>query len=339
MENRKTATWAYWVGVAMLGGCLDFELLDDMTPMDTETATDMDVTDKGGGGADGEAADESGETTDDTLTIPETDAADTSSPALSTGPCTAPGRTDADMCVVEGAASASIRFETDEPAAVSVIGGDGVVSGVLSPEWASAHLVVAAGLSFGISRTVTVSASDVNGNVTTQTIALSGIDAPAVVITEVAADPVGAEPDQEFVEVMNIGPVAVDLTGWMIDDNGDANGDLLPAGTVLDAGAVALLVASSFDPSSADDPTPSSTAVLVRLETSIGSNGLKNGAAESVELYDGAGMLVSQYNGEAGPPKEGLSAHRRIAEMPFGDPEVFNAEPSDATPGLVDTLK
>jgi hypothetical protein len=155
-----------------------------------------------------------------------------------------------------------------------------------------------------------------------------------VVITEVAADPVGAEPSQEFVEIMNIGSAPVDLTGWMIDDNSDANGDLIAGGAVLGGGEIALLVAPGFDPSSPDDPAPPPDAVIVRLATSIGSNGLKNGDAESVELYDDTGILKSQYRKEAGAPQEGLSAHRRLAEIPFGDPAPFGSEARTADPGI-----
>jgi hypothetical protein len=99
---------------------------------------------------------------------------------------------------------------------------------------------------------------------------------------------------------------------------------------------VGLLVAPAFDPSSADDPQPTPGALLIHLSSSIGTGGLKNTAAESIELYDEGGALVSRYDGAAGKPAPGVSALRIRAEIPDGDPWAWmKSVAGGSTPGCV----
>jgi hypothetical protein len=125
----------------------------------------------------------------------------------------------------------------------------------------------------------------------------------------------------------------------MIDDNGDYDGDLIPDGTALAPGQIGLLVSPDYDPGSAEDPAPDPAACLIQLGSSIASSGLKNSEAESVELYDGLGGLVSCYQGQTGDPKEGRSAVRRAVELPDGDPLAWELEPGgSSTPGIAPYL-
>jgi hypothetical protein len=328
METIKEIKWVVLLCTIFVVGCFDLELLDNMVPMDTET-------EEGAASGNGETAPAD---SDGPGRAPETDPTDTAAPSISAESCAYPGRRTEGACVVEGAVSASIRFSTDEPAVVGVTASEGIRYGVLSSEWEHAHWVVVAGLATEASSSVTVSVTDVNGNQSEQEISLLGSGGPAIVITEVLADPFGPEPAQEFVEVMNLGPESVDLSFWMVDDNNDANGDLIAEGTVLGPGKTALLVADAFDPLNSADPMPDPDADIVYLETSIGSNGLKNSEAESVELYDSTGKIVCRYAGDAGAPEEGLSVHRLLAEIPEGVTGAFNPEQSEATPGVAPTL-
>ncbi|HVR62844.1 MAG TPA: lamin tail domain-containing protein, partial [Polyangia bacterium] len=89
---------------------------------------------------------------------------------------------------------------------------------------------------------------------------------PPVAITEVLANPAGAEPDQEFVELHNLGDATVGLAGLRIEDS--RGGDVLPA-VDLPSGAYALVVGPGFDAFTVIDVPPRPGAILVRLESRI----------------------------------------------------------------------
>jgi len=328
MKTRITSI--IWAAVAACG-CLDLQLLDDMDPMDAgDTA-----------GADSDSdADADGDSDSDTDADgpPETDPDDQQPPELAGLSCGGGEVAQDELCVAVGPGSASIRLATDEPAVVAVEVAVGAW-GVLSDDWSTEHHLGLAGLAAGAPVDVTIAFTDVNENVGSTATQVTAADGPPVAVTEVLADPLGAEPDQEFVEVANFGPEPVDLSGWMIDDNGDYNGDQIPEGTVLAAGQIGLLVSPDYDPGSAEDPAPDPAAVLIQLGSSIASSGLKNSEAESIELYDGLGGLVSCYQGQAGDPKEGRSAVRRAAELPDGDALGWELEPGGgSTPGTAPSL-
>ena len=303
---------------------MDLDLLDELIPMNGDggaASTD--------GAGDGDAdADTEGDGP------PATDAADVTAPAVVETECGAAETASGGVCVAPGNGAASLRLATDEPALLTISAPEGARAEVLSAEWSTAHVVAVAGLPAAPAE-IGVAIADVNGNAATVPLSVTALGGPTVAVTEVLADPLGEEPAQEFVEIANYGAAAVDLSGWMIDDGGDFNGDFLPAGTTLAAGAVALLVSSSFDPASTADPAPAEGALLVALESSIGTSGLSNAAAETIELYDAAGALVSAYDARLGKPVEGASAARIRAELPDGCPAAFGTAPrKPSTPGI-----
>ncbi len=332
MRNRNGATLILVAAAAC--GCIDIGLLDDMVPLDAGDEGAADGDGDGDGDVDGDADGDG-----DGDGPPATDATDTEPPAVLALACSPGERTVDLVCVAEGPVSASLRLATDEPATVTVGPPEpSLPSEVLSGPWAVEHHAVVAGLPAG-GATVELSIEDVNGNATTRAVELAPVPGPAVAVTEVYADPAGPEPAQEFVEIANLGDEAIDVSGWMVDDEGDANGDPLPDGTLLGPRQVALLVAPDFDPLCADDPAPAPGALIVYLPSSIGSSGLKNTEAESVELYDGTGALVSRYAGEAGKPAAGVSAERIRADIPEGNPWAWRkSAPGGSTPGSVPTV-
>lgn len=117
--------------------------------------------------------------------------------------------------------------------------------------------------------------------------------APRVVITEVLANPAGAETTQEFVELFNAGDVAVELAGWVIADK--TGKDVLPE-SILMPGAFALVVSEAYDPADGKDPSPSEGTLLIRVGGRIGSDGLSN-SGEPVRLLSPEGQVISQYGG------------------------------------------
>ncbi len=95
------------------------------------------------------------------------------------------------------------------------------------------HAYVAAG-----NFTVTLTVTDAEGlsNVATASVNISApVFSLAVVVNEFLPDPVGADAGNEFVELLNIGDVAVDLTGWKIDDvEGNSSNPIgIAGGTVI----------------------------------------------------------------------------------------------------------
>lgn len=150
-------------------------------------------------------------------------------------------------------------------------------------------------------------------------------------ITEVHANPVGAEPTQEFVEIRNLGAAAVDLAGLSI---ADAKGmDTLPA-MLLEAGAYALIVGNGFDPASPKDTPPQAGTTLVRVDSKLGSDGLSNGG-EAVRLVSSAGTVVSSYGAAldvSASAWSGKSVHR-VPEDACDQSASWTQRPLPATPG------
>ncbi|MDD5307723.1 MAG: lamin tail domain-containing protein [Deltaproteobacteria bacterium] len=305
-----------WAAAAACG-CLDLNLLDEVRAASGDGGEGTDSSSGGSG-------------------PPATDADDESPPAVSAASCAPAERALAQACVAKGPASASMRFVTDEPARVAASAPNGTRAGVISAEWATEPHVAVSGLAAGSKVEISIAVTDVNGNEATLALEVEAAGGPAVVVTEVLADPLGPEPAQELVEIANVGGEPVDLGGWTLADG--AGGDAIPEGTVLGPRQVALLVPEDYDPSAGQDPMPPASALLVRLAGSLGGNGLMNGEAEPVELRDGTGAVASAYRGECGKPKPGLSAARVLADLPEGDPMAWPAAPSSPTPGVAPML-
>ncbi|MCC6648521.1 MAG: lamin tail domain-containing protein [Polyangiaceae bacterium] len=106
------------------------------------------------------------------------------------------------------------------------------------------------------------------------------------VLTEALADPLGPEPDAEWVEIANDGALPLDLTGWGLRD--EVGASTLPS-AVLAPGARALLVTPRFV---ASEPPPSTSCRLL-VVASLGKNGLSN-EGEALELVTPDGAVASR---------------------------------------------
>jgi hypothetical protein len=128
------------------------------------------------------------------------------------------------------------------------------------------------------------------------------------------ANPAGAEPSQEFVEIINLGPTPVELGGWWLTDDPGREGDPLPP-VSLAPGAVGLVVPSGYDPHAGADPAPAPAAVLIPLPSgTLGSGGLSN-SGEPVLLLTPQGQVASAYGGQPGSgatPENGQSVRRLL---------------------------
>ncbi len=152
------------------------------------------------------------------------------------------------------------------------------------------------------------------------------------VITEVLLNPAGPEPAQEFVEVANPGPAAVDIGGYLLHDEDPEEQDEIPAGTAIAAGGVVLLVPEGFVPDG-PDPAPAPDCPLVRLDGSLGRSGLRNSGGEPVVLLAPDGSISSFYPNALGTTGQGVSAHRVSMDAPDGD--ATNWKEGPPTPGVV----
>jgi hypothetical protein len=154
-----------------------------------------------------------------------------------------------------------------------------------------------------------------------------------VVLNEVLANPVGAEPEQEWVELFNDGLAPAHLDGYVLVDVGGET-PLPPA--VLSPGHFALLVNDDYDESDELDPNPATDTLLLRV-AALGKGGLNN-QGEPLTLRDGQGQIVSRF--PATPkPKSGVSVMRVHPKAPDGVESSFARSPEGPTPGAANGLE
>src|SRR5690606_21080880 len=130
---------------------------------------------------------------------------------------------------------------------------------------------------------------------------------PALAIAEVLANPAGKEPQQEFVELVDLreegGPrpaVGLRIVDRPWDEIAAALGEGQAIGAVIPDFATApgqrvVIVGASYDLAAIDDPRPPPGALVVRLGGALGSGGLGN-AGEPVTLFVAAPpALIAEY--------------------------------------------
>lgn len=151
---------------------------------------------------------------------------------------------------------------------------------------------------------------------------------PHVVINEVLANPLGAEPAQEWIELVNDGSLSVELEGFVLADS--AGPSVLPA-HLLTPNAFVILAREDFQRDDGSDvPVPAGVAVLTL--TALGKNGLTN-SGELLELRTPEAVVLSRF--PALPkPKAGISVARRSPEALDDDLTAFVLHPAPgASPG------
>lgn len=135
--------------------------------------------------------------------------------------------------------------------------------------------------------------------------ARSGEPRPRVVINEVLPDPLGPEPQGEWIELVNVGAAPALLEGWSIEDGGGSTP--LPA-VELPPGGFGLVVGRDYSAAAGDDVIPLPETLPIVVER-VGQRGLANGG-EPLRLLDAAGQVVSAVPALAAR-KAGISVARR----------------------------
>lgn len=160
-----------------------------------------------------------------------------------------------------------------------------------------------------------------------------GAPTSRVVINEVMANPVGPEPQQEWIELLNDGAVSAEMVGWKLRDEGTEIE--IPPLSIAPA-AFVLLVRSDYLEGLDGEHTPPIGTTLIRLPQ-LGKAGLLN-AGESLTLLDNEGRVVSSFPARASA-RQGVSVARRSAMTLDSDPNGFasHAHPG-ATPGMPNRL-
>lgn len=228
-------------------------------------------------------------------------------------------------CVLADDAQVTLRVQLDEPVRIALsIAGRTLLA--VAPRGSAT--LVASGLAPDTAYSASLRVEDLAGHVSEETLALRTTEPLATVsIVEVRADPNGPEPRQEYVEVLNYGPMTIDLAGMALSDREGALGDVVSQPQRLAPGQRALLVADAFDPEDpADDPVPPGVP-LVRMGTSLGSGGLTN-AGEPLFLRDASMRRLSAVPAMAAPR---ACVVRTGAEMRSADEAGFSIAP--CTPG------
>jgi len=115
---------------------------------------------------------------------------------------------------------------------------------------------------------------------------------PTVAIMEACSNPLGPEPDQEYLELYNYGTTDVSLQGFTLADSLSAKGKALGSSFVLAAKSRLLIVAQNFNPQHPAEPGVQPGVAFLRVEGDLTTSGLSN-AGETVILRDAAGQRVS----------------------------------------------
>jgi Lamin Tail Domain len=240
-----------------------------------------------------------------------------------------------DVAVQVSGPCLQVAFSTDEPAAGTVaLQSDGAE--VDTPAGAGQTTFQVAiplrGLPPSVAATVSVNAVDLAGNLASSApFAFTTPPAvPPLAITEVLANPAGPEPQQEYVELRNLGDDPVSLAGLRLADS--KGGDDLPDQT-LAAGGYALVVTSSYDPAEGSDPPPRAGTLLARVDSRLGADGLSN-SGEAVQLLLGD-TVVSSYGGWVSVSAgswNGKAVHRLVQSACDGA-AAWSHSPLPPTPG------
>jgi len=148
---------------------------------------------------------------------------------------------------------------------------------------------------------------------------------PHLVLNEVFANPLGPEPQQEWVEILNDGTISAELGGHVLIDVGGET--VLPPGAIP-PGGVALIVNQLFIADDGVDPAPDPGAILFRVHK-LGHSGLSNDG-EPLSLRGPSGVVISR--SPVGPKtKAGMSLARVTPAAPDGEKGSFTL--AAPTPG------
>ncbi len=159
----------------------------------------------------------------------------------------------------------------------------------------------------------------------------AGAPSARFVLNEVLANALGAEPESEWIEVVNAGLVAASLEGMSLQDSGGSVP--LPA-VELAPGEFGLIVGSDYSAIGAD-VVPDRAAVPIVVPR-VGQGGLAN-SGEPLRLVNAAGEVLSSVPALAAS-RPGISWARRDPWAPDGPDSFGEHAAPGASPGAANVL-
>jgi hypothetical protein len=183
-------------------------------------------------------------------------------------------------------------------------------------------------------RSVFVTTIDGRGSVLESSVTLSTTPPTAhFVLSEIYPNPVGPEPEQEWIEICNDGLIPGSLAGLVLVDPGGETE--LPFAEV-GPGSCVLVANETLDTSPDFDVAIPNEAMVVRVPK-LGHAGLSN-AGEPMLLKSANREVISAFSPGL-RPKAGLSVQRVMLRAPDGDPNSFvvNAPTPGTPPGTLRT--
>ncbi len=255
---------------------------------------------------------------------------DRSPPAISTRACAVDEQPLALGCALVDDTSVTLQLQADEAVLARLHAGIRSVSAVAPGGAARLRL---SALPSDSDVPLRLELRDAAGNLTQRALVVHTTTPLATLsIVEVRADPLGPEPQQELVELLNYGERETDLRGFTLSTRADASPDPIAVSARVPAHTRLLLVSDGFDPADPRDATPPPGAPLVRVGRALGGSGLAN-AGVALYLRDPQGRRVSA--APATPrPRPGVCNVRASADMRDGAPGSFVYDADDTcTPG------
>ncbi len=116
-----------------------------------------------------------------------------------------------------------------------------------------------------------------------------------LVVTEVMSNPVGDEAVREYVELLNLGPTARDLTGLRLGDNSTTKSPLAPltGGMIVQPGQYVVVLDRDYPGTGALYSIPDNALLVTVTSAQIG-NSLTNGG-DAVRLFSAAGDTLDAF--------------------------------------------
>jgi hypothetical protein len=250
---------------------------------------------------------------------------DQRAPALRALDCARDEKSLAALCLLAGESTVRVRARSDEGGFISLSCAQGSASAI--------------GASGDFTLTVPVprecdaqlSLHDLAGNESRATVRLAPApDLARVTIDEVRVDPLGPEPAQEYVELLNFGATDVSMQGFSLTNDAFAQGQPITGDERLAPGERALVVAPDFDVNEHSDGALPPGVHLLRLARALS---LRNDGS-ALYLRDALGRRLSAAPALA-PERAGQCVHRvESAEPRSGEPLAFTRDASGGcTPG------
>lgn len=173
-------------------------------------------------------------------------------------------------------------------------------------------------------------------------------DTGPLIISEVMANPAEEDTD-EFIEIVNAGATAVDITGWTFTD-GDAldtlvswtvaehgalnDADWAVEKTVLEPGGIAVILDSEYATGLQGYNVPHGTLALTVENTTLG-NALTT--TDALTLFDAIGVVVSTYGTPKSLPNWQDRDDDELDGIPFNPGDVLSVERKSLTLGDVES--